>query len=409
MVNLVKRIHPAIELKRKTSFRCTMRKAMTSEGKAFVIFSGYNQRGIIAFCRFAASQNIPFYIISTGKEDSIHKTKYADRVIVNRSDKTLELNNIKQILTRFRQEEDLDELIILPSTEYLNRFLLNNKEAFEENNITIPLVDKSLYETISDKYRYNSICKDHGLAVPEEIDKSEPSFPLVAKPKQYFNGEGKVQSKPLFAYSQKDLEYHYNEHDLEGYYFQEFINGPSFYLLFYISADGDHAKFSQKNFVQQSNGGSMLAAASAQLHHQPICDKYIELFENLGFQGLVMVELKKRDGEYYMIEANPRLWGPSQLFVDAGVSIFERFVSELGFDIDASVNSAKNGSKYFWNGGLVEEYDAGRELTYYNGYGKEQFLLELPEWMSHEVYRKKDSHGIFMDQKNDGSKRPKLK
>jgi hypothetical protein len=36
-----------------------------------------------------------------------------------------------------------------------------------------------------------------------------------------------------------------------------------------------------------------------------------------GFYGLVMIEVKEYDNQFYMIEANPRLWGPSQLILDA--------------------------------------------------------------------------------------------
>ena len=50
----------------------------------------------------------------------------------------------------------------------------------------------------------------------------------------------------------------------------------------------------------------------------------------IGYYGLIMIEVKIQDGEYYMIEANPRLWGPSQLILDAGMDLFHRFALDNG-------------------------------------------------------------------------------
>ena len=43
-----------------------------------------------------------------------------------------------------------------------------------------------------------------------------------------------------------------------------------------------------------------------------------------------MVEVKHLSNKNYMIEANPRFWGPSQLFVDAGINLFEAFLVDNG-------------------------------------------------------------------------------
>lgn len=109
--------------------------------KAIVIFSGYNQRAIISFCRVAEEQNIPLIIIARSEDDSILKTEYEKYVKYIREKIELDLSYIKNILSKIKNEEIFNEYVILPSSEALNRFLLNNKEELEELDFIIPLVE----------------------------------------------------------------------------------------------------------------------------------------------------------------------------------------------------------------------------------------------------------------------------
>src|SRR5690606_1826134 len=110
----------------------------------------------------------------------------------------------------------------------------------------------------------------------------------------------------------------------------EFIAGESFYLLFYFYKNGAAERFSQKNLMQQPSGGSIIAAVTSDFHRGHVALQFEELFRSIQFRGLVMVEIRGQGDRYYMIEANPRFWGPSQLFVDAGVNLFEAFMFDYG-------------------------------------------------------------------------------
>ena len=72
-----------------------------------------------------------------------------------------------------------------------------------------------------------------------------------------------------------------------------------------------------------------------------------------------MVEIKKQINVNYMIEANPRFWGPSQLFVDARMNFFEAFLHDFGFLPENPppfnfINAIHK--KYFWFGGIIEVF-----------------------------------------------------
>ena len=54
------------------------------------------------------------------------------------------------------------------------------------------------------------------------------------------------------------------------------------------------------------------------IHLDEISHSYGRLIKSLNFHGLIMIDLKKHNNNYFLIEANPRLWGPSQLILDSG-------------------------------------------------------------------------------------------
>ncbi len=366
--------------------------------KGVLIFSGNNQRAVIAFCRVAKKHNIPIWIISSGTSDTIYNTIYSKFVVHEREDRDLNYELILGICDQLKAEKNIDELIILPNTEFLNRFLLNHKKELESNAIIVPLVEKELYELVSDKSSFSKICSEKGLIIPQKIPiANKHSIPFVVKPKKYFSSKNEVQIKPQLIINENDFKEIKDKLNLKEHFLEEYIEGDCYYLLFYISkvSDKNNVCFSQKNHIQQAEGGSMIAAISSDLHKSEICQKYLKLFKDIGFFGLVMIELKYDKRAYYMIEANPRLWGPSQLFVDANVPIFEQFLSEIGFSITSNGNEKK--AQYFWNGGIVENLRSEKDLKIYEG-GHKIINEELTDWKELDIYNRSDTKNIFIDE-----------
>ena len=151
---------------------------------AVVIFSGYNMRAVIAFLRVAIKYKVPVIIIATSKEDIIFQTKYSKFVAYTREKN--DINSIKDIPKIITNMFSYTKYIILPSTESLNRFILENRDYFMSYNFYIPLVEKELYEKISNKKTFYELCKNNYLEVPEEISKIDgTTFPVVLKPNYY--------------------------------------------------------------------------------------------------------------------------------------------------------------------------------------------------------------------------------
>ena len=354
--------------------------------KAVLLLSGYNQRAVIAFLRVCTKYNIPFYIIASGKDDSILNTIYKDKVAYIREEN--DITNIITAIAVIKEKYTIQDLYFIPSTEYLNRFLLLNKQKLRAMNVHIPLVDNELYHKISDKSTFYQMCCEHGIPVPTIYQDIEgASFPCYLKSKTY---EGYL-GKPIKL---KDKQSFYNipENVRNDMFIEQSIEGNSYYLLYYFRKDGTYLKFSQRNIIQQKHGGSICLATTSNLHDTEITKKYVNMFIAEGFHGLVMVEVKEFDGIYYMIEANPRLWGPSQFFVDACVPFFEEYLKDMGFSIEDR-NGVSEDSKilyYYWENGII---DLDLDVTYYN-YAKDRFIRDYPLFKKDEIYRRSDTMNI---------------
>ena len=361
--------------------------------KAFIIFTGFNQRAVIAFIRVLERHRLDYFLIASGKSDSIFQTCYADKVIFTRDIIELKKEYIVTIIKKAISLASDHQLIIAPTTEAINRFFLSNRDLFENMGISIPLVDKTLYEYISDKKTFGELCISKNISVPKEIDDPENcDLPFVAKPICY-NSHKKLS--PILVSTEKDREKLLRNNDLTNYFFQEFVNGRSLYLLLYLSKNGNVRSFSQENLIQQPQGKSIIAAVASDFHQSFEAEKYIEMLKSVGFFGLVMIEVrKKRDSSYFMIEANPRFWGPSQLFVDAmEEDLFDAFLNDNG--ISLSEPKTVKGRQYFWFQGLFDILSAGGKPVYHN-YSSSKMAIDLPEWIESDIYRRNDTVNIFI-------------
>jgi predicted ATP-grasp superfamily ATP-dependent carboligase len=363
--------------------------------KTVIIFSGFNQRAVIAFIRTLEALMTNYVVIAGSAEDPIFSTAYRHRALVTRKRRALDYDDILNSIKEVQQKIGAESFLIAPSTEALNRFFLKHKADFKNIGCEIPLVNTALYESISDKLAFSKICNSYGIRVPEEYaDHASLNLPCVAKPKKYTAADGSTHS-PVLIYTEEDLDRFKKTYNLRDFYFQEYIEGDSLYLLYYFNKDGSFMKFSQENLIQQPEGKSILAAQSADFHNDTEAEKYEGLFRSIKFFGLVMIEVKRKKSDCYMIEANPRFWGPSQLFVDAKINLFEALL--LDYDVITKTSEliqSLKPTKYFWYGGMVDAIKRHGNVVYHN-YSKQQFDDEYNDWIAADVYSREDTEDLF--------------
>ena len=363
-----------------------------------LIFSGFNQRAIIAFLRTLEETKRPFAIIAKSKEDAILLTKNKIKVYAIRKRLELDMDDLKNSINEVKNAIDAKSFIIAPSTEALNRYVINNIKALESLNCYSPLVNKNLYELISDKYSFGELCIQNGIDVPFKYDSFiKAKIPFVAKPIKYFSSTNKVHY-PLLILNKNDKINFLNDYNTSDFYFQEFVTGKSFYLLYYFHRNGTIYKYSQENIVQQPNGKSIIAAINSDFHLSSESLKYEKMLKKIKYYGFIMIEVKKSGSKNYMIEANPRFWGPSQLFVDADKNLFKAYLNDFD-DLSLGNKFFKNNkpSKYFWFGGLIESYKNRGKPVFYNE-SENAFLMTLNKWLKYDIYNRIDTIEIFKDE-----------
>lgn len=367
------------------------------KGKIVIIFSGYNNRAVVSFIRTLEKNRINYVVVARNNKDPVFNTAYKANVVLTRESECLDLEHVTKYIEIIRGKFNAVQYFIAPSTEALNRFLQKERTVLEKMNVIVPLTDADVYVSVSDKKVFGEICRENEILVPDEYTSiADASFPFVAKPRKYFAQDGSIYT-PFLIFDKEQQSSFLEECNPDDFYFQEYVEGRSIYLLYYFHRDGRIFKFSQENLIQQPDGGSMVAAISSDFHNTDESTKYEQLFKTLGFFGLVMVELKVNNNKNYMIEANPRFWGPSQLFVDSGVNLFETFLHDYGFIVNEPVFQEPDQTKYFWFGGVQGTFRDGKKLSFHEGC-EEELLKNLDDWVQHDIYNRDDTIGVFREE-----------
>jgi predicted ATP-grasp superfamily ATP-dependent carboligase len=382
---------------------CTMIYQPHFSKKCVIVFSGFNQRSVVAFLRTMTQYGVEYAVIAKSKEDTILFSEYKNKVLAIRKTSQLVLEDMLSAIQEVQRRHFADEYVVAPSSEALNRFLLKHKQVFSEYRCQIPLVDSDIYELISNKHSFAQLCINNNILVPkEECFSLDMRLPIVAKPKKYFSQITGESLSPQILNTCDDLKMFCDQHYIDDFYFQEFINGKSLYLLYCFTHSGKVVKFSQENIIQQACGKSMIYANSSDFHQSDESLKYEAMFRKASFWGLVMVEIKQRDSQNFMIEANPRFWGPSQLFVDAGINLFGVWLYDIGIlGSMPPLEKNNNDTRYFWFGGVVDTYRKGQELTFHRN-DEMQLMASLPSYLQFDIYRRPDTMGIFKKELTDG-------
>jgi predicted ATP-grasp superfamily ATP-dependent carboligase len=367
--------------------------------KTFIIFTGYNQRAVISFCRELKALHAGFYIIAKSPDDPVFQSKYKNNILLARQETELTLPVFKKYIQQIRKKTG-NKLILCPSSEFLNFFLLHHAAELTKLECEIPLVNPDTYGLISNKYSFTAICKKHHIAIPEEYnDYRNTNYPFVARPyKNIINGQKTLY--PYIIFNRNDLSQFLNNENADNFYFQAYIPGQSYYLLYYFSLNDTVIKYSQKNLLQQANGKSIVFAESSDIHYSSIAKKFERLLHSIRFKGLVMIEIMHYKGKYIAIEANPRFWGPAQLFIDARVPIFKNFIYDC---LDKSSNpfkqeSIKDKSVYLWFNGIIENLLSHKKLKRYGKMSSICLFLLIIQHLKDDIYLRKDTFKIFISE-----------
>jgi len=366
--------------------------------RAFVVFSGSNDRAILAFLRALHLCNEKAYIVARTNEDHILRTAYAKDVAFVRPDASLDMGAFADCIRNTRLTAGDQELVVLPSSEYFNAFLLAHRSEIEALGCSVPLVDIERYRQLTNKGTATEVFKTFGVRVPRDFSSpSKDQLPLVAKPRCNINAQGR-SLYPHFLRTSAEIDTFLAKHSETDYFFQEHVSGESLYLLFHLAKSGaESVLWSQQNLIQQASGKSMLLAVPDQLHLSAAAADIVGQLEKMKFHGLGMIEFIRVNGALCFIEMNPRIWGPIQFCLDHGQPILESFIGDALYD-EPSRFLQRNGGKsvrttYIWLGGLLDALISGKGTTQHPTTLRPITLIL--KGIRNDIYLRKDSWRCF--------------
>ncbi len=361
----------------------------------FIVFSGYNQRAVVAFCRTLTHMSVPYYIVASSTKDTIFLSQYRKKISEIRNTTQLQLDDIVNCIRRIVEKGHCNHYVIAPSAESLNIILLKHHSIFGQLNCVIPLVSMDTYKLVSGKLSFYQLCQDYSISVPAMIESApESSLPFVAKPITDITSDGR-RIYPHIILSEIDYRLFQESANPDDFFFQQYIDGESYYLLYYKKQNGEIYKYSQKNLVQQAKGKSIVAAEASSIHLDGQFTVFDKLLSDISFYGLLMVEVKFKDSIPYMIEANPRMWGPSQLMIDAGTNLFISMLNEYCYRNGSmqSMRVERKPALYFWISGFYKSLIENGYVTWHCD--RNRFVKRYQHFIKSDVYFREDTKDIF--------------
>lgn len=367
--------------------------------RIFLVFSGGNDRAVLAFLRFLRSRGQRAAVIARTADDLILRSSYRSWVALVRRDHSLDLGVFREGVDAARLATGASDFTIFPSTEYLNRFLIAYRCEIEQLGCEVPLVDASLYVRLSNKRSAIDFFRRAGVTVPRELEASAVRrFPVVAKPKSNISVDGE-SLYPKFITSRGELELLLEGEKGAEYFMQEFLEGSSVYLMFYLPRDGSSPSlWSQCNLLQQPDGKSMLLAESSEFHMGLEAAKVVSALRSAGFWGLGMVEFIISSGKAVFIEMNPRPWGPMQLCIASSPRILASFVAEATRgDVGCPLcgeEDRRTPARYGWANGLIQTLLRGGRPIWHRS--ERSLLWAFVACLRDDIYLRRDSWRCFL-------------
>lgn len=282
--------------------------------------------------------------ISRGLKDYNHYViNVADRKAVGKYGKfvdifiPVELNNLTpKAFTRIIKETTAD--VVIPMEDEYAEWLSVNKEAVESiSDAKFAVVEHSLFQRVINKCHLLSECKKSGIPHPKTeslyIDKIHKiadnlCFPVLIKPNISNGSRGIVRvdtSGELIAKA-PEIILVYGSCTV-----QEFIEQSHYYnVMLYRYKDGSwgqHVVTKITRYYPVKGGSSSFCTTIDNTNIIKPCKKLLEVLDWTGFADFDVLE--KGEGDYRIIEINPRVPASVHAAYVSGVNYGEMIVADM--------------------------------------------------------------------------------
>jgi D-aspartate ligase len=279
--------------------------------------------------------------------------------------------------------------ILLPTTDEMAMFVASNSAALEKWFL-LPKQNANLVHTLCNKKEMYKVAQELGLATPRtvfpesraEVEKfaRDATFPVVVK--GIFGLKlRKISGKTMFiVQSQKELLEKYDRFEDPQHpnlMLQEYIGGPedaSWVFNGYFNQDSECIFGSTGRKIRQCPVYAGVTSLGVCEHNRELEESTKAFLKKLGYRGIVDIDYRfdQRDGQYKVLDVNPRIGATFRLFVsDCGLDVIRAFYLDMtGQPVPSA--TPREGRKW-----LVEDLDIVSAIRY-----ARDSRLGLEDWAS---------------------------
>jgi carbamoyl-phosphate synthase large subunit len=216
--------------------------------------------------------------------------------------------------------------------------LSKHKQEFAKNDITVAVSDLDVIDTTFDKLKFSKFLLGSELLSPKiykndytiltKLKNHEMLFPIIIKPRwgtgsiatQVVNNENELMF--FIDYLEQKIRNSYIDiisSSLNEILLQQFITGDEYHLDIINDLKGNYVTTFPKKKLAMRNGET---DAAITLYDKQLIEIGMKLGKKLRHFGLLDVDLiKSEDGEYFIVDANPRFGGGYPFSHVAGANI----------------------------------------------------------------------------------------
>lgn len=205
--------------------------------------------------------------------------------------------------------QNLERPTILPIGVFTLNILASNKKRFSQV-ADFCVASTDILDTLNDKKQTKELARRFSIPVPEVIT-SEHRFPIVVKP---FCGEKfalKASDRYKIVNNEAELQEAlsaFSKYDSEPI-IEKYIEGVGVGVSLVIDSEGRlTSAFCHKRLAEYPADGGPSCALKT-FYDGKLVDQCYKMLASTNFSGIAMLEFKEKDGKYYFLEINPRIWG----------------------------------------------------------------------------------------------------
>ena len=248
------------------------------------------------------------------------------------------------------------DAIIPTGTTTTNLLSYFKKDIAAATKTKLIVEDYHRLSELTDKWSTYKVCLKLKVPVPKTIllSKEEDvknvmenfSFPVIIKPRLSYASKGVAffENKDLFQKYMNLKKTILNS----SYIAQEMIKGDLHDATLCARKGEILSILTQQRLVSlyDFGGGGIINITT----YEPKLMEYAEkIVRYAGWNGVMLIDFIKAQNQFYLLECNPKVWGTTQLTIEAGLNVIQQMVDIFVSDKkDEARNQYKVGLLYKW-------------------------------------------------------------